>query len=195
VTVVLATNLPEGLDPYADHVLLISRGTQLSFGLLATFVSGHASLADAVAARLEAYDRHFVRRDLRDFLFWWIGLAAVTLVVAALAGLVGLVLAIFFLWMAYYMFAFLAGPQLLGSVWRTQHQWSRHYLLALPISHWRLFAIQHVRILVFWLPLGIVSAAAPAVPALGWPGASFVIFPVASYSLFSGLGTTPEVGA
>ncbi len=57
VTVVLATNLPEGLDPYADHVLLISRGKQLSFGLLATFVSGHASLADAVAARLEAYDR------------------------------------------------------------------------------------------------------------------------------------------
>jgi len=111
---------------------------------------------------------HFVRRDLRDFLFWWIGLAAVTLVVAALAASLAWYSAISFLWMAYYMFAFLAGPQLLGSVWRTQHQWSRHYLLALPISHWRLFAIQHVRILVFWLPLGIVSAAAPALPALGW---------------------------
>ena len=56
-TVLLATNLPEGLDAYADHVLLISRGRQLAFELLPSFLDGRASLADAVAARLEDHDR------------------------------------------------------------------------------------------------------------------------------------------
>jgi len=111
---------------------------------------------------------HFVRRDLRDFLPWWVGLAAVTLVATALAASSLGYLAIPLLWWAYYMFAFVAGPQVLGSVWRTQHQWSRHYLLALPISHRRLFAIQNVRIAMFWLPLVVVSAVAPAVRDLSW---------------------------
>ena len=31
LTTVLATNVPEGLDAYADHVLLISRGRQVAF--------------------------------------------------------------------------------------------------------------------------------------------------------------------
>ena len=52
-TVVLATNVPEGLDAYADHVLLISRGQQLAFASLPTFVATQANFADAVAARLE----------------------------------------------------------------------------------------------------------------------------------------------
>ena len=56
-TIVLATNVPEGLDAYADHVLLISRGQQLAFGRLPEFVDGQANLADAVATRLEADDR------------------------------------------------------------------------------------------------------------------------------------------
>ena len=56
-TIVLATNVPEGLDAYADHVLLISRGRQLAFGRLPEFVDGQANLADAVATRLEADDR------------------------------------------------------------------------------------------------------------------------------------------
>src|SRR5207244_1979778 len=56
-TILLATNLPEGLDAYSDHVLLISRGRQLAFGLLPSFLDGQANLADAVAARLEDHDR------------------------------------------------------------------------------------------------------------------------------------------
>jgi len=51
-TVVLATNVPEGLDSYADHVLLLSHGHQLAFSRLADFVRGDASLADAVARQL-----------------------------------------------------------------------------------------------------------------------------------------------
>ena len=111
---------------------------------------------------------HVVRRDLRDCLFWWIGLAAATLVVAALAVSSFGYPVLTFLWTAYYMFAFLASPHVLGSVWRTQHQWSRHYLLALPIAHRRLFAIQHVRMLMFWLPLVVVIALWPAMPGPGW---------------------------
>jgi len=36
---------------------LISRGRQLAFGLLPSFLDGQANLADAVAARLEDHDR------------------------------------------------------------------------------------------------------------------------------------------
>jgi len=59
VTVVLATNVPEGLDAYADHVLLIRRGHQVVFAGLRAFVEGQASLADAVASRLESDGRPF----------------------------------------------------------------------------------------------------------------------------------------
>ena len=111
---------------------------------------------------------HFVRRDLRDFLFWWVALAAVTVLVVAGALWLADPSLIVFVWAAYLMFALIAGPQLLGSWWRTQHQWSRHYLLALPVSHRRLFAIQHVRILMFWLPLVILCAVAAAVPGPWW---------------------------
>ncbi len=106
---------------------------------------------------------HFLKRDLQDFLLWWIGIGIVTLLAGAGAWVapghwgIG-----WWLWTAYYFFAFFAGPQVLGSVWRTPHQWSRHYLLALPIPHRRLFAIQHVRMLVFWLPVSLLSAVAPA---------------------------------
>jgi len=110
---------------------------------------------------------HFVRRDLRDFLFWWIVLAVVTLVAALAAASFGS-WAILYLWMAYFLFAFVASPHVLGSLWRTQHQWSRHYLLALPIAHWRLFAIQHVRILMFWLPLVVVGAVWPVMQGAEW---------------------------
>jgi len=53
-------------------------------------------------------------------------------------------------------------------VWRSQHQWSRHYLLSLPLSHRRLFAIQHLRMLIFWLPLLLLSGSSPAWADLGW---------------------------
>ncbi len=55
LTTVLATNVPEGLDPYVDHVLLISRGHQVACADRSSFVQGHASLADAVAAHLDRY--------------------------------------------------------------------------------------------------------------------------------------------
>jgi len=38
---------------------------------------------------------------------------------------------------------------------------SRHYLLALPITHKKLFVIQQVRMLVFWLPFSIFAACLP----------------------------------
>lgn len=52
--VVLATNVPEGLEPYADHILLIHRGRQLDFSNLPAFLGGRTDLADIVAGRLES---------------------------------------------------------------------------------------------------------------------------------------------
>jgi ABC-2 type transport system ATP-binding protein len=52
LTVVLATNIPEGLDGIADHVLLIHRGRQLEFAVASRFATGEPSLAEAVVRRL-----------------------------------------------------------------------------------------------------------------------------------------------
>src|SRR6266567_1820782 len=45
LTTVLATNVPEGLDAYADHVLLISRGRQVAFSGLTGFIRNENTLA------------------------------------------------------------------------------------------------------------------------------------------------------
>jgi ABC-2 type transport system ATP-binding protein len=52
LTVVLATNIPEGLDGIAEHVLLIHRGRQLEFTTASRLVTSEPSLAEAVAKRL-----------------------------------------------------------------------------------------------------------------------------------------------
>ncbi len=57
MTIVLATNVPEGLDPYVDHVLLISHGHQVACADRPSFVQGQASLADAVAVHLDRHAR------------------------------------------------------------------------------------------------------------------------------------------
>ena len=117
---------------------------------------------------------HFLKRDFRDFLLWWIVIGIVTITFALLHLVSGdslgpallLPSGYFLLFLAYLMFANLPMNYVLGSLWRTQHGWSRHYLLALPLSHWRLFGILHARIAVFWLPL-IVAASAGGV-LFGW---------------------------
>jgi ABC-2 type transport system ATP-binding protein len=55
LTVVLATNVPEGLEPYADSILLLSRGRQLAFGPIEDIARGAGDLAEAVARHLEAH--------------------------------------------------------------------------------------------------------------------------------------------
>ena len=80
----LATNVPEGLEAFADTVLVLSRGRQLAFGPIAEILDGGDDLAEAVARRLD--DRmitHFLWRDLRDNALAWITLLGLT----ALAGL------------------------------------------------------------------------------------------------------------
>ena len=54
MTIVLATNIPEGLEAYADKVLLLNRGRQISFSVTTTFLDGGCDLADAVAKQLES---------------------------------------------------------------------------------------------------------------------------------------------
>jgi len=53
MTVVLATNIPEGLETYADKILLISRGRQILFSETRAVLDDNNDLADAVAKRLE----------------------------------------------------------------------------------------------------------------------------------------------
>jgi ABC-type multidrug transport system ATPase subunit len=55
LTTVLATNVPEGLDAYAGHVLLISRGRQVTYSHMASFTVDKVSFADAVADALTAH--------------------------------------------------------------------------------------------------------------------------------------------
>src|SRR5258705_495979 len=83
---------------------------------------------------------HFLKRDFRDFLLWWIVIGIVTITFALLHLVSGdslgpallLPSGYFLLFLAYLMFANLPMNYVLGSLWRTQHGWSRHYLLALP---------------------------------------------------------------
>jgi hypothetical protein len=88
--------------------------------------------------------RHFLRRDFRDCRLYWASLLLIT-VASLFAGVIGLTI----LFWVYFMFPSMAQGYILGSPWRTQHQMSRHYLLALPISHKKLFVIQQARMLVF----------------------------------------------
>ena len=57
LTTVLATNVPEGLDASADHVLLISQGRQIAFSSLTGFIRNESTLADAVAGVLTDHAR------------------------------------------------------------------------------------------------------------------------------------------
>jgi hypothetical protein len=98
--------------------------------------------------------RHFLKRDFLDFRLYWIILGIITAFYIFTYGVVRHSwLGLEWLFWAYFMFAIIPVNYILGSVWRTQHQLSRHYLLALPINHKRLFALQHLRILIFWFPL------------------------------------------
>jgi ABC-2 type transport system ATP-binding protein len=55
LTTVLATNVPEGLDGFADHVLVISRGSQVVFSRIASYVPNGMSLADTIADTLTTH--------------------------------------------------------------------------------------------------------------------------------------------
>jgi hypothetical protein len=116
---------------------------------------------------------HFVKRDFLDFLVWWVvlGIMTITFALLHLVPLGSLQAALLpsgygLLILTYFMFANLPMSYVLGSRWRTQHGWSRHYLLALPLSHWKLFGILHARIAVFWLPMIVVVTAVGALS--GW---------------------------
>jgi hypothetical protein len=95
---------------------------------------------------------HFLERDLRDHSVAWVLL----LILTALGLVAGLMLGHWgwiALFQGYFMFGVLLSGSIAGSIWRTQHQLSRHYLLSLPIAHVTLFMIQQVRMAMFWAPL------------------------------------------
>ena len=123
---------------------------------------------------------HFLRRDFRDCQLYWAILLFIT-IAALVSGAIGLPV----LFSAYFMFPSMAQNYILGSPWRTQHQMSRHYLLALPISHRRLFVIQQVRMLVFWLPLLVLmSCLSFTMPKSGLIGFFYYFGLLVSVALF-----------
>ncbi len=54
LTVVLATNIPEGLESFSSHLLLLQLGQQTIFEENSVFLNGHSELAEVVMVRLEA---------------------------------------------------------------------------------------------------------------------------------------------
>lgn len=53
LTVVLATNVPEGLEIYADFVAFLHQGTQLTFEPILEYLHEDQNLAEAVVRRLD----------------------------------------------------------------------------------------------------------------------------------------------
>lgn len=106
--------------------------------------------------------KHFLKRDFLDHRLGWAIVLAVTI---AWAVAYRTDLLTFGSWhmllIIYFFFSIAPEKEILGSVWRTQHLMSRHYLLSLPLPHRKLFALQHVRILAFWLPLLLFAGLAP----------------------------------
>jgi hypothetical protein len=117
--------------------------------------------------------RHFLERDVRDHALLWIALLGIT----GVAGLVSWTSvgrgAWYPLFYVYLLFGVALSSSLVGGVWRTQYGLSRYYLLALPIAHRRLFALQQARMLLPWVPLTGLAGLAPLlaiVPvASSWP--------------------------
>ena len=110
---------------------------------------------------------HFLKRDFIDFRLEWV----ILLIVTTLAVVVSYTPAARFSWIgllyAYGIFAIAPLPEILGSVWRTQHHLSRHYLLSLPVPHKKLFLIQQIRLLTFCLPLMILGCLWPFLTSIG----------------------------
>src|SRR5262245_14881244 len=119
---------------------------------------------------------HFLRRDFRDFQTWWALLGVLTIGALVAEHLLSALVptrvftrlpTFMGLFWIYTIFEMVSIPHVLGGVWRTQHQTSRYYLLSLPLSHRKLFAIQHARLAVFWLPLIGLGGVGP-----WWAGAA-----------------------
>jgi ABC-2 type transport system ATP-binding protein len=53
MTVILATNIPEGLEGYSQKILLLHHARQIEFSSISEFLSSDNNLADAVVRRLE----------------------------------------------------------------------------------------------------------------------------------------------
>lgn len=112
--------------------------------------------------------RHFIKRDFQDFLLGWMIIGILTVVAAALGLLTSsLELVIFVLGYVYFMFASWPAAQIIGSVWRTQHQMSRYYLLSLPVSHRKLFFIQQMRLAICWIPFIAWASLLPFITRVG----------------------------
>ena len=54
MTVILATNVPEGLEAYADFVVFLHQGQQITFAPILEYLNEERELAEAVVRRLEA---------------------------------------------------------------------------------------------------------------------------------------------
>ena len=108
--------------------------------------------------------KHFLNRDYKDLQLYWIFIAGILIIGAIVSLFIPLQARKFISFgIAYVLFLVSTSPvsHVLGSNWRNQHNLSRHYLLALPVSHNRLFFIQQVRIGIFSIPWVLFLMLAP----------------------------------
>lgn len=102
--------------------------------------------------------RHFLKRDFLDFRLHW-----------ALIGLISIPMIwwlrsesfVFWVWFiigqTYFMWGMMGTAHCFPVVQKARDRISRSYLLSLPIPRKTVFAIQHLRCVVFWLPCVLLA--------------------------------------
>ena len=106
---------------------------------------------------------HFIRWDFNQHRSLWGLLVFVTVVagISCIAGQSGA--AIYILFLVYFIFGTNGTGSTTGSGFRTQHQMSRNYFLALPVDRKKLYNIILLRGLIFFIPLLLLVLSAPIV--------------------------------
>ncbi len=104
---------------------------------------------------------HFLKRDLLDFKIGWLFIGFLTILCVLSAKFWENTWSLGILFYVYVLFGMLPIQAILGSVWRSQHRLSRHFLLSLPLPHKNLFLIQNVRLLIFALPAMVLGSLSP----------------------------------
>jgi len=99
---------------------------------------------------------HFLKRDLKDSLVFWIILGLVSFVILGSYWLSPSESLIFLLGNLYFVFPFFSIQNVAGSILRTDQMISRQYFLALPLERNLFFKITLARMIIFFLPMWLL---------------------------------------
>jgi len=135
--------------------------------------------------------KHFLIRDFKDLQIFWLFVTGIFCFGAIISMFLPLkAVRVIPLGLAYLLFIASSLPvtHILGSNWRTQHTLSRQYLLALPVSHERLFIIQQIRLGIFSLPWVLALIFLPLYYTLN--NYNLILLPIFAFLFFANLSAT-----